>query len=79
MADEPGITDTITTLVRLARFALLATLGLAAALLLADMAGMHRGVERFLTPNVTMNIVTAFAVEFIAAAVGILALTLLKR
>jgi hypothetical protein len=78
--DTPSLLETRGQIVKLARFAILGTLILAALLLVADFLGRgwNNGELRFLSENVLMTIIYGIAIEAIAAIAALTCLTLWK-
>ena len=79
-AETATQSETTAQIIRLVRFAIGCTLGLAAALLLADLAGRGWATAelRFCSEKVLMTVVSAIAVQVLAAIAAVTSLTLWK-
>ena len=73
--------ETTTHIIRLTRFAILCTLGLAALLLLADFIGRgwSDGSLRFLSERVVITLVYGIAAEVVAAIAAVTCMALWKQ
>jgi multisubunit Na+/H+ antiporter MnhB subunit len=80
-ADIASRSETRGQIIKLTRFAILGTLGLAFLLLLADFLGRGWNNEglRFLSENVLTGIVYAIALETVAAIIALVCLALWKE
>jgi hypothetical protein len=81
MASEPASRpETMAQIIRLARFAILCTLGLAAVLLLADMAGRGWSTTelRFLSEKVVVTLVYGIAAQAVGAIAAVTCVALWK-
>ena len=72
------MTDTQASIIKLARFAILATLGFALTLLFLDAASGVGQAPRFMTANVAINVFSVLAFEFASAALAILVIAIRK-
>jgi hypothetical protein len=79
-SDIASRTETTTQIIRLARFAVLCTLALAAALLFADFLGRGWSTAelRFLSEKVVTTFVCGIAVEVVAAIAAVTCMALWK-
>ena len=73
--------ETTAHIIRLTRFAILCTLGLALALLLADFIGRgwSDGTLRFLSERVVITLVYGIAAEVVAAIAAVTCMALWKQ
>ena len=81
MTSEPASRpETTAQIIRLARFAILCTLGLAAVLLLADMAGRGWSTAelRFLSEKVVVTLVYGIAAQAVGAIAAVTCVALWK-